>query len=209
MNAFAGALKSALEKTLPGKPAQMKMAPANGELYSLFKHETSPVESSVMILFYQKNGQIFFPLIKRTEGPGHHSGQISLPGGVSEPSDKSLWHTAIRETGEETGTPTEEIEQLGKLSPLYIPVSNFQVHPFVGLYQNIPLFIPQPSEVQRILEVPLTHLMDKNNLFNFTFETNGRQWQAPYFAFEEHKIWGATAMIISELLEIITKHALA
>ncbi|MEL6862853.1 MAG: CoA pyrophosphatase, partial [Bacteroidota bacterium] len=134
-----------------------------------------------------------------------HSGQVSFPGGRYEPEDKSLASGAIREAQEEVGINPSDIQLLGRLTELYIPVSNFLVHPFVGFVNHRPSFIPQESEVAEILEVPLSHLLDPMNTrtTKIHLPQNVILSDVPYYHVAQKVVWGATAMMLSEFLEVV------
>lgn len=205
LNQFIKVLDAELNNGLPGFHAQEKMSPSIRE-HALKKSDpTLARDSSVLLLFYPKDGQLYLPFIKRTTGNTSHSGQISLPGGKYEESDANRTVTAIRETNEELGVDCKQIKILGFLTELYIPVSNFMVLPVIGYCDNRPDFQLNYFEVEHIIEMPVSQLFSKENISEFTFEKNGLEIFAPYFKAEEHKIWGATAMILSELREIFLR----
>ncbi|MCC5928677.1 MAG: CoA pyrophosphatase [Cyclobacteriaceae bacterium] len=158
---------------------------------------------AVLLLLYEKNGEIYFPLIQRPEYDGVHGGQVSLPGGKVEDGDVSLDFTALRETEEEIGVPAADVEILGKLSDLYIWVSHFHVHPFVGKIDYVPNFIPDPHEVAQLIETPLLQLTDSSSRTQFLFKRGEFSLEAPCFDLQNKPVWGATAMILSELCEVI------
>lgn len=160
----------------------------------------NPKYAAVNILLYQKNGAWYFPLIHRTHNKNdRHSGQISLPGGKKEETDVDFAETAIRETWEEIGIETSKVKILRELSPIYIPPSNFFVYAFLSFTEVSPDFNFQKTEVQEILEIPLSIIknLPKPPLTMELPRTNG--YQVPFFEFQNHKIWGATSMILSEL----------
>jgi len=196
-----------LKKPPPGWEAQKLMAPSyrEEEIKKAGKAVLKARKSAVLILFYEKNGQLYIPFIKRTIYKGAHSGQISLPGGKAEKTDNSFDYTAKRETEEEIGIQRDKIEILGQLSDLYIPPSNYLVKPFVGLYNKVPEFIIDKGEVQKVIEIPLEVFFRKGIIKEkeFISSSSGETKKAPYFEVENVEIWGATAMIINELLEII------
>lgn len=191
---------------LPGIDAQVKMAPLNREkdIRSMGAGR-NPIHSSVLLLCYPlRSGKTGILLIERQQYPGHHSGQISFPGGRVEASDQGLETTALRETFEETGVNTSEIKLIGKLTPLYIPPSNHLVFPFVGVALEHPLFQPDPVEVARILEIPLIDLIDPANLrYEIIKLSNGLEVQTPCYVIDGHVIWGATAMILCEFIDML------
>ena len=193
-----------LAKPLPGAEAQYRMAPfgRQEQLRSARQHGNFR-PSAVLILLYPKP-EPHFVLTLRHRYRGMHSGQVSLPGGRVEPEDKDLKHTALRETEEEVGVPKKRIEVLGQLTTLPIPVSRFEVHPFVGAIHEVPVLVPEAKEVARIIETPLHLLTDpatrkqtKMDLMRYPDVT------VPYFAIDGETVWGATAMILSEFAEIL------
>lgn len=198
-------LKNRLKAELPGAEAQYKLAPLNREK----PHEHNYLaqdyrKSAVMILFcLDANNQWYIPLIERMAYEGVHSAQISFPGGKHEAHDVDLKHTALRECDEEIGL--SNIELLGELSDLYIPVSKFLVKPFIGLnLDETPVFKPHPREVNRVLHLPLNKLLDENLIeWGDVPVQNGMRINVPYIGLESKKIWGATAMILSELRELL------
>jgi 8-oxo-dGTP pyrophosphatase MutT (NUDIX family) len=157
--------------------------------------------AAVMILMYRFRGETFLVFIKRNEYDGPHSAQVSFPGGAKEAGDISIEDTALRETREELGI-NEEIEVLGTLTPLHIPVSNFDVIPVVGWMKSRPDFQPDPTEVQYLIESPVSTLMDPENVGLETLHRNNRSIVAPFYKTGNDKIWGATAMMLSEFLQL-------
>lgn len=189
-----------LSQKLPGETAHRLMAPTfRGEAVSV----ENPLEAAVMALFYgsDKNTRLVF--IKRNEYDGPHSAQVSFPGGAREKGDRSLEETALRETREELGVGGQ-IEILGSLTPLHIPVSNFMVHPFVGWMDHSPVFNPDPSEVQYLIEVELRDLLNPANRDSTLLFHHQRSIEAPFYRVGQDKIWGATAMMLSEVLQLAT-----
>jgi len=166
---------------------------------------TVPRQAAVLIFLYQKAGEWHFPLILRPDYDGVHSGQMAFPGGRWEQQDADLAETALRETQEEIGVQVERAALAGKLSELYIPPSNNLVNPFLAIGHTAPKkFIPDPKEVAKVLEVPVNQLKNPEIIqkTRFTFQ-NGVSFTAPSFVIDGHTIWGATAMILSEMLEIL------
>jgi 8-oxo-dGTP pyrophosphatase MutT (NUDIX family) len=196
-------LQKELHKELPGIKAQNIMAPNIRHTNDIIPNKKTCKESGVLILLYQKDNAIYIPFIQRPLYNGFHSGQISLPGGKMEPFDIDLRQTALRETYEEIGVNSNEIEIIGELSSLFIPNSNFNVSPFVGYIKHTPFFTPDPIEVESIIEAPLQQFLSDNYIDYFERHINQHQVKAPYFNISNHQIWGATAMIISELKQII------
>jgi 8-oxo-dGTP pyrophosphatase MutT (NUDIX family) len=188
-----------LQKPLPGVNAQLRMSPAMRRPVS---GEYPLKNAGVLIILYPHGGRVYTVFIKRTEYEGVHSGQVSLPGGMFEEEDGSLMNTAIREANEETGIEVKSVEIIGKLTPLHIPVSNVNVHAFVGVTDSRPAFVPDPSEVQYLIEESLDELLNEVNLKTKSMTLFGNEVIVPYFDIRGNHIWGATAMIISEFAEI-------
>ncbi len=184
---------------LPGEEAQKKMSPSNRNHTSIQYDSNSAKESSVLLLLYEKDNKLYLPFIQRTSGKIKHSGQISFPGGKCEPSDADYTATALRETFEELGVNPKTVTIIGELTKLYIPVSNFMVYPILAYTTTKPQFKANPKEVESIIEMPVAELLHDNNIDEFSFSTNGFFITAPYFKAQGHRIWGATAMILSEL----------
>lgn len=194
-------LKNELKKELPGLSAQQKMSPE----IRLLSGNSKGLNAGVLILLYLSDRNIKLVLIQRSQYDGPHSGQISLPGGKYEESDKDLTQTALRESEEEIGIIESEIEILGLLSPLHIPVSNFFVQPVVGVYKSIPNFKPDSFEVDKIFEIKLNDLLNPENTSNKEFKFGSIQFYAPVYKPNNIVIWGATAMILSEFLEVVSR----
>jgi 8-oxo-dGTP pyrophosphatase MutT (NUDIX family) len=136
----------------------------------------------------------------------NHAGQISFPGGRIDKEDATPWETAIRETEEETGIDLSSIKYLTKLTNLYIPPSNFDVNVYVGCIYDLPKLKPNIDEVDDLLCIPISHFMDVNNIKDFEFEVlEGNLKTAPAYEFNEHIIWGASAMMLSEFVSMIKK----
>ncbi len=201
-------LAKALQGPLPGVEAQLQLAHPARTLQAPFGK--TPREAGVLILLYAHDDEFFFPLIERTSHnpQDRHRGQIGLPGGKRETQDADIIATAVREAEEEVGVPRESIEVLGALSTLYIPVSNFNVSPIVATTSARPAWIPQSSEVARIIEAPFAALQHAEAV-KHTDRTVGegvRLKQVPYFDVGGEVVWGATAMILSELRQVVKHH---
>jgi len=191
---------------LPAALAHAKMAPMERikALEPDYYLDKNPKQSAVMMLFYPIRENTHLALIKRNTYPGIHSSQISFPGGKAEPQDKDLADTALRETFEEIGVHPAEVDVVMPFSKIYIPPSNFLVSPFLGLALKEPVFIPNPQEVQHIIHLPLYVLLDDSTIINTPMQTSYAQSiMVPAFKVEDHIVWGATAMILSELKETI------
>jgi 8-oxo-dGTP pyrophosphatase MutT (NUDIX family) len=198
-------LQQAFTEELPGKEAHVKMAPQPLDLRrftSMFAKP--PKKSGVLLLFYPDEGAVYFPLIKRPQYPGVHSGQVGFPGGKMEPSDPDILFTALREAEEEIGIDAGKVEVLGRLSDLYIPTSNFLVTPVVGFIQEKPNFVPEQREVARIITTEVISLFHPEVRKQTQLALGGGMYlDTPYFAVDEEVVWGATAMILSELIQIL------
>jgi 8-oxo-dGTP pyrophosphatase MutT (NUDIX family) len=199
------ALRAHLAGPLPGLNAQARMAPmARVEEMKGRRIPENAKKSAVLILFYPGENGIQFPLIRRNDYKGVHSGQISLPGGTWEESDGDLLYTALREANEEVGVMSEDVEILGPLTNLYIPPSNFMVQPYVGISHRRPDFVPDPAEVAQIIEAPLNHFRDSRYAVQSKIKhSTGALFDVPSFNILGHVVWGATAMMLSELTFIL------
>ncbi len=198
---------SKIEKTsLPAETAHQKMSPPERmqQMKDLNLATSNHKTAAVMMLLYPKNNKMHLVLIVRNSYPGVHSSQISFPGGKVETSDINLQHTAIRETFEEIGVHENKIKVVMSFSKIYIPPSNFMVYPFLGYSVENLDFIPNPSEVVKIIELPIVDLIDENNIVLKQMETSySKSIAVPAFQFQDHIIWGATAMIMNELKEVL------
>jgi 8-oxo-dGTP pyrophosphatase MutT (NUDIX family) len=198
-------LKSGISM-LPGDDAHRLVSPVQRlSTKEYLKSNPSYKTSCVAIILFPDKDVTRILLMERPEGPNPHGGQVSFPGGKREMDDATLLDTALREMYEEVGVDPSSVTMIGQLSELYIPASNFLVHPFVGFSKAVPEFNPSPVEVQSIITPDInTFLVD--NLPVYSFESRSFGWiDAPYFPFEKYRIWGATAMIISELVYILKK----
>mgnify|MGYP001405810898 CR=1 FL=1 len=193
-----------LNAELPGRAAQEVMAPRPIEESRFQENPNFPAKlGGVMMILFERDGDFWLPLIKRPEYDGHHSGQISFPGGKKEQHDKDLIETAFRETEEEVGIRREHVEFLGTLSELFIIASNFKVLPTVGYLPHAPNYRLEEKEVERVLEVSLTQLKDEAKQGVEPMKFGKYTIHSPYFDVEGHQVWGATAMMLSELLAIV------
>jgi 8-oxo-dGTP pyrophosphatase MutT (NUDIX family) len=205
MQQFFQQLENRLQQPLPGEAAHNLMASTvRTNVKFKMKPNDETRQSAVLILFYPDEGALKLPLILRPVYNGVHSGQVALPGGRKEESDKDFIETALRESHEEIGIAPEEVKILGSLSDLFVFASNHLVRPVVGYYAQKPTFNVDPREVDQLIEVPLGMLLDKSirGITNMVVSGN-IEIAAPYFGISGYTVWGATAMILSELVTII------
>ena len=193
-------IKKALLQTLPGCVSHKKMLPLNRELSAQADELLRIKHSSVLLLLYIENQELNACLIKRPAHMKHHAGQIALPGGRIEKGETAL-ETALRETWEEIGITGDQIEILGSLSEIYVQVSRFQIHPFVGWLNKKPGFVINKYEVEKMISFPLKNM--KNSLAEVELETITGTLKVPCFKFEDEIIWGATAMILLEFADVL------
>ena len=200
---FASRLKSALSSELPGITAQEQLAIVNRNKFNP-SDRALVKEAAVTALIYPGDDEHFITYIKRkAHKKDRHSGQISFPGGKRDKTDTSIRYAARRELKEEISVSLTASDYLGALSPLYIPVSNFLVHPFVAFLDHKPEMKPEEAEVALIVSTSLDKLLQKNIQRK---QISGQGYtipNAPYFDIEGYTLWGATAMITNELLEVI------
>ena len=204
-SAFVDALSQRLKTDLPGAIAHRKMLPrlGNGEAIRI-KHDEQPRSGAVMILIYQEQGTLRFPLIQRPDYPGIHSGQMALPGGKSETSDRDLIETALRETSEEIGIESGKVKILGNLSSFFVAASNFQILPVVGFMEKAPEYVPDNHEVAEVVVAKLEDLTDPDKRKEKEITAGrGVKLISPYFDLSGKVVWGATAMMLSEMSAVL------
>jgi 8-oxo-dGTP pyrophosphatase MutT (NUDIX family) len=206
VKSFIEILKSELQKDLPGTEVQWEMA-SSDRMIRNFPRTPGPDArvAAVLILLYPDKGSIHTLFMQRHNYEGVHGGQISFPGGKTEPSDIDIIHTALREAEEETGVDRSTISVIGTLTPLFIPVSNMIVTPVVGWTKEKPAFVHQPEEVVYLIEAELKRFLDPEIIKIKPFEIRRENIDIRYFDYDGHVIWGATAMILNELLTIVKK----
>ncbi len=203
---FFECLQENLAAPLPGRPAQALMAPLPRAGWHPDDRAEEPARrSGVLVLLYSVHERLHMPLILRPTYDGAHSGQVAFPGGGSEEGDTDLIETALREAHEELGIAPENVQVLGALTQLYIRPSNYEVYPTVGRLTTRPAFRPDPHEVAQLLEVPLETLLDPAHRRQEQWQLGDRTALVPFFAIQDQTIWGATAMILSELLAVVRK----
>jgi 8-oxo-dGTP pyrophosphatase MutT (NUDIX family) len=203
---FKKKLIQSINTTLPGIDAQYKMAPTNRKktIELIEEQNTYKLSAVLVVLYFNKNiNDWCIPLIKRVNNGGTHGGQIGLPGGAFESEDVTLKNTAIRECYEEIGI--SDFEVVGKLTEVFIPVSKFKVEPHIAISANNTLYYKiQHSEIEQIIELPLSLLLNNAIVKQDEIKIgNNLKNKTPYFDVKGFKVWGATAMILSEFKEIL------
>jgi len=185
------------------------VAAAHHTMAPLARGTNRPVElsgeariGSVLLLLYCHDEELCLVLTQRRDDMNSHAGQISFPGGSKE-QHETIEAAALRETFEEVGVPPTAVTIIGKLATIWIPPSDFVVHPFVGWVENgeRPRFKPSDAEVAEILEVPVTHLLDPDTTKEGIIERESYRFNVPYFDVEGRMVWGATAIMLSEFVE--------
>ncbi|RAR70878.1 NUDIX hydrolase [Flavobacterium aciduliphilum] len=191
---------------IPGIEAQLKMAPKEryDSIQNVFSLEDNAKKAAILMLIYPKNDLAHLLLIVRNSYPGVHSSQIAFPGGKVENFDKSYEETALRETFEEIGVSQQWIQVYKSFTPVYIPPSNFYVYPYLGIAEKEVNFIKNEAEVADLIELPLSKLLDESIVSYMTIETSyAKSIKTPVFSIDNNVIWGATAMMLSELKEAL------
>ncbi len=202
---FINQIEELQNKPLGGLPSQFKLAP---KLRMQFSQELiqskNPKQAAVLALFYpDENNQTRFLLTERASYNGTHSAQISFPGGKIEQTDSNLQETALRETFEEVGIDSNDIKVIRQISDSYIPPSNFLVAPFIGVTNKKPNFKPN-NEVATIIEVLISDLLNDDNLSSVEMETSYmKNVDVPCFKLNNYIVWGATAMMLSEIKDLL------
>ena len=190
-------LRRGLIRLLPGVDAQRRMAPSGRIPADYDPHPPGALQAAVLVLVIGREQLVF---IRRATDGRAHSGQIAFPGGSREPADASLAQTALREAEEEIGLRRDHVELLGSLTPLYIPVSNFTVHPWVGYVASPPSFVCQQTEVDETIAVPVAVLHAGRG--ETVVRRHGVSSRVPCYRRGVVEIWGATAMITAVFLAV-------
>ncbi len=174
------------------------------ELEKLKSKKPNPRKAGVVALFYPDEKQLTnLLLILRNTYPGIHSNQVGLPGGKAEKGDKDLLDTALREAHEEVGVEPGDVKIIRPLSEIYIPPSNFDVQPYIGLYNKRKPFVKEIKEVNELVEVPLMDFMDDSRMITQILSTSyAESIEVPAFKLMGYTVWGATAMMLSEIKEL-------
>lgn len=202
-NTFLQLVVNIKHKALLGETAHAQLSPPYRlELAEKYKEKRKIApEAAVMALFYpNKNNETQLVFILRKTYKGVHSAQVGFPGGKVELEDRDLKHTALRETEEEVGIAQTDIEVLKTMTPIYIPPSNFMVHPFFGISKKRLQFVRQEEEVDAIIEVALSDILDDNNVVQTHVPTSYNvEVEVPAFLLNNYIVWGATAMMLNEI----------
>ena len=203
---FLNGIPKIESEILLGETAHLKMVPPERKeiMKNIDLELKKPKKAAVMMLFYPKNAITHLVLIVRNAYPGVHSSQIAFPGGRVEEFDINLQETALRETHEEIGIHPNKINVVRPFTEIYIPPSNFMVYPFLGYCDHEITFELQQEEVAGIIELPFSEFMDEAIVVTKSMDTSySESIEVPCFKVEEHYIWGATAMMLSELKETL------
>jgi 8-oxo-dGTP pyrophosphatase MutT (NUDIX family) len=199
-------LQAALRKDLPGTEVQWEMASSDRMIRNYpRKRRSDSMLAGILILLYPVKDSIFTLFIQRPLYNGVHSGQISFPGGKKEKGDNNITDTALREACEEVGICDEELITLGTLTPLFIPVSNIEVTPVVASCNKRPFFTPDSQEVVSVIEARLADFLNEGIIKERSMIIRGDELYLKYYDYKEHIIWGATAMILHELLVVMKR----
>ena len=199
---FITQLEITITNDLPGEESQQKMRVNYDQSIELPFSKNNSTASAVLILLYLEDNEIHFFLTKRSNELEHHKGQISLPGGTQEENEE-LTHTALRETQEEIGINKTSISIIGSMTPLFVPVTGFMIHPFIGYSSNKLEPTPDPSEVEAIFSVNISDLLNETNQTIEKRNIRGYDVEVPYFKLNNYEVWGATSMILSEFRDLI------
>lgn len=208
-NIFLKSIPKIKNLELPGEASQIKMSPP----YRLELMERNRAlmktakQAAVLAMFYpNRHNETHLILILRKTYKGVHSAQVGFPGGKLEEDDADLQITALRETYEEVGVPMDTVNVLKRMTPMYIPPSNFTVHPFFGVTENTPNFIKQDDEVEDLIEISLTHFLDESTVIQTSVPTSYKvKVEVPAFKLNDHVVWGATAMMLSEVKDLLKR----
>lgn len=199
-----GNLRQQFALGLPGAAAQARLAPSHRfQNDSSLKPLADAKQAGVLLLLYPEKGELILPMIRRPYEPGPHSRQIAFPGGRREEGDTDLIETALRETREEIGVIARRADVLGVLSPVFVPPSGYLVTPSVAILSERPVFVPDPREVEEVLTFRVADFLDPANFHSEEWNVRGRQSIVPHFRIGAEVVWGASAMMLAELLAIL------
>jgi 8-oxo-dGTP pyrophosphatase MutT (NUDIX family) len=202
IDALEQRLQRALAGPLPGPEAQLTMAPAPRPGWQPGRLPEGLRDAAALALIYPRDGAPHLLLTVRAADLPHHGGQISLPGGEVEPGE-SFEDAALREAEEEVGVDRASVRLLGRLSAMHIPVSGYALHPIVGIAASAGAWAPHAREVARVLEAPLSALLDPARRAVETRRYDRREYDVPFYDVDGEKVWGATAMVLAELLALL------
>jgi 8-oxo-dGTP pyrophosphatase MutT (NUDIX family) len=204
LKALEARLRERLAGTLPGVEAQLRFAPVppRGNWKPGLFPPDARIAAGLLLLYPGPNG-ISVPLTVRASGLRRHAGQISLPGGATDPGE-TLAEAAVREAHEEVGVNPADVRVLGELTPVHVLVSGFTLHPIVAVSDVRPVFTPAPHEVEAVLEVTLEDLQDASRIRQGTRMREGVAVEYPYFDLLGHQVWGATAMVLGEFICLLS-----
>ena len=196
-------LRERLGGALPGVDAHLRFVPVptvRGWRAGEFPVGTR--DAAALLCLYPADSGIAIPLTLRASTLARHAGQISLPGGATDPGETPA-EAALREASEEIGIDPATVRVLGELTPIHVLVSGFTLHPVVGVTDVRPTFTPAPGEVDQIVEVQLEHLQDASRVRTGTRQREGIEVQYAYLDLDGHHVWGATAMVLGEFIELL------
>ena len=199
---FLEQLAERLAASLPGEAVRARFAPQPCPWAIKTSLSDKPRQAAVLILLYMHEGHWHLPLTLRPSHMAEHAGQVSLPGGAVEPGETEA-EAAVREFHEELGDDGQTIRMLGSLSPIHVRTSNYWVTPCVATTAQRPAFAPNPTEVERLIEVRLCHLLDADQFGSHPRRHHGQPYTAPHFLVESHRVWGATCLILGELVTLL------
>lgn len=200
---FLAQIRAAIQRDDLDVHERLRLAPQfpNGDLARSYKPADGviPRRGAVLIALYAQNGELYVPLTERSGGLRSHTGEISFPGGSVDDGETPI-QAALREAYEEVGLMVHEPRILGTLSDTYVVVSNFSITPVVIWLDHAPQLTPNPDEVADVLHLPLRHLIRPNAIQHEQREIRGQTLTIPFYPFEQHKIWGATSIILAQLV---------
>ena len=206
-SALLGRLRAGFARPLPGLAAQLPMAPNPRANWDPTTIPDTLTDGAALLLVYQADGALYVPLTVRSGALRHHTGQVSLPGGRVDDGE-AIEAAALREAAEEIGLDARSAHVVGRLTPLHIPVSGFLLHVVVAMTEHRPMFLLAEGEVARIIEAPVSRLLDPRLVKR---ECHSRETpegivdvDVPFYEVDGEKVWGATAMVLSEFCAILS-----